>query len=81
MLSRILQRSWTPVGGGHKHPTEFAHVLAYLGDGPDGQQAIDRVNARFSALPGMASLRIYRRAATLKHEIRASSRSAASTEH
>lgn len=61
VLRRVLSRAWTPVGigDGYKTPDDFAHVLAYLGDGPDGRQAIARMDNRLGALPGLAGLRIY----------------------
>lgn len=64
-LRRVLERSWTPVGigDGYKTPEEFARVLGFLGRGADGQRAIDRMDARFSALPGFEGLRIFRAAA------------------
>ena len=64
-LRRVLRTSWTPVGvgDGYKSPDEFADVLAYLGAGDDGRRAIDRMDRRFSRLPGFDGLRIYARAA------------------
>ena len=65
-LRRVLERSWTPVGIGEGYKTheEFGRVLTVLADGPTGQRAIDRMDARFSALPGFEGLRIYRAAAS-----------------
>jgi hypothetical protein len=56
---------WTPVGvgDGYKQPEEFERLLAYLGGGTDGERTIDRMDRRFSALPGFGDLRIYRQAA------------------
>lgn len=61
-LRRVLTEAWTPVGvgEGYKAPEEFATVLAFLAEGPGGEEAIDRMDARFSRLPGMDQLRIYR---------------------
>jgi hypothetical protein len=67
VLPRLLGGSWTPVGvgDGYKSAEEFRRVLAYLGVGNDGERAIDRMDRRIRALPGLESLRIYRDAATL----------------
>jgi hypothetical protein len=64
-LRRVLARAWTPVGvgDGYKRPEEFGRVLAYLGAGDEGRRAIDRMDRRFSVLPGFGGLRIYRHAA------------------
>ena len=64
-LRTVLDRRWTPVGigDGYKSPNEFAAVLGYLGEGPDGRATIDRMDRRFAALPGFQRLRIYRDAA------------------
>jgi hypothetical protein len=64
-LRRVLTEAWTPVGvgEGYKAPEELATVLAFLAGGPGGEEAIDRMDARFSRLPGMGQLRIYRDAA------------------
>lgn len=64
-LRTVLDRRWTPVGigDGYKSPSEFAAVLGYLGEGPDGRGTIDRMDRRFAALPGFQRLHIYRDAA------------------
>lgn len=64
-LPRVLAQAWTPVGigEGYKHPSEFARLLSYLGGGVDGRRAIERMDRRFSVLPGFGELRIYRDAA------------------
>lgn len=65
-LRTVLHARWTPVGigDGYKAPEEFADVLGYLGEGPDGAATIDRMDRRFAALPGFHDLRIFRDAAT-----------------
>jgi hypothetical protein len=65
VLPRVLAKSWTPVGvgDGYKRPDEFSEVLSYLGNGPEGDAMIDRMDRRVSALPGFDALRIFRRAA------------------
>jgi hypothetical protein len=64
-LRRVLTKMWTPVGvgDGYKQPEEFERLLAYLGGGVEGERTIDRMDRRFSALPGFGDLRIYRQAA------------------
>lgn len=64
-LPRVLDKAWTPVGvgDGYKQPSEFARVLTFLASGVDGDRAIDRMDRRFAALPGMSGLRIFRQAA------------------
>jgi hypothetical protein len=66
VLPRLLRKSWTPVGigDGYKSPQEFERVLTFLGRGPEGERAIDRMDERFRALPGFGELRIYRAATT-----------------
>jgi rubrerythrin len=64
-LRRVLSRAWTPVGvgEGYKRPSEFERVLTYLTSGREGQRLIERMDNRFSALPGFGDLRIFRQAA------------------
>ena len=63
-LARVLSRSWTPVGvgDGYKSPQEFGRVAAYLSSSPSGTDLVDRMDQRFSRLPGFDGLRIYRQA-------------------
>lgn len=65
-LFRVLTKAWTPVGvgEGYKQPSEFERVLTYLASGPGGETLIDRMDRRFSALPGFGDLRIFRQAAS-----------------
>lgn len=65
VLPRVLNGSWTPVGVGEGYKTnaEFQHVVAVLHASPGADQIIDRMDRRFSALPGFSGLRIFRRAA------------------
>jgi hypothetical protein len=65
VLRRVLERSWTPVGigEGYKTQEEFGRVLAYLGDGPEGDTLLTRMDNRFAALPGFGDLRIFTAAA------------------
>ena len=69
VLPRFLDGAWTPVGvgDGYKTGEEFRRVMGVLRSGPESEQIIDRMDRRFSALPGFARLRIYRRAATVVH--------------
>lgn len=62
VLPRFLDGSWTPVGigDGYKTAAEFRRVLEALGDRPERDRIIDRMDSRFSALPGFERLRIYR---------------------
>jgi hypothetical protein len=64
-LRQVLLRSWTPVGigDGYKRPEEFARVLDILAPGRSKDQALGRMDARISALPGFQGLRIFRDAA------------------
>jgi len=66
VLPKILDGSWTPVGvgDGYKTAEEFQRVLAVLNARPESERIIDRMDRRFSSLPGFARLRIYRAAAT-----------------
>lgn len=62
VLPRVLRGSWTPVGigDGYKTTAEFRRVVEALGNRPERDRIIDRMDRRFSALPGMERLRIYR---------------------
>jgi rubrerythrin len=64
VLPKILAGSWTPVGvgDGYKTAEEFQRVLAVLNARPESERIIDRMDRRFSALPGFDRLRIYRQA-------------------
>lgn len=64
VLPRVLRRAWTPVGigDGYKATEEFDRVVGYLAGGPDGDAVVERMDNRFSALPGFGGLRIYREA-------------------
>lgn len=60
-MRQVLTRAWTPVGvgDGYKRPEEFDRLLGYLASGDDGRRVVSRMDQRFSALPGLAGLRIY----------------------
>ena len=55
-----MRRAWTPVGVGpdYKAPEDFEAVMRYLARGDDAA-AIDRMDNRFSRLPGLATVRIF----------------------
>lgn len=65
VLPRIMGGSWTPVGvgDGYKTDAEWQRVLEVLNARPESERIIDRMDRRFSQLPGMERLRIYREAA------------------
>jgi hypothetical protein len=65
VLPRFLDGSWTPVGvgDGYKTSAEFARVVEVLTRRPESERIIDRMDRRFSQLPGFDRLRIYRAAA------------------
>jgi hypothetical protein len=65
VLARIMAGSWTPVGvgDGYKTAAEWQRVLEVLNCRPESERIIDRMDRRFSQLPGFDRLRIYRRAA------------------
>lgn len=65
VIARIMDGSWTPVGvgDGYKTSDEFQRVLAVLVSRPESERIIDRMDRRFSQLPGLDRLRIFRAAA------------------
>jgi hypothetical protein len=65
VLPRFLDGTWTPVGvgDGYKSADEFQRVLEVLNCRPESERIIDRMDRRFSRLPGFERLRIYRDAA------------------
>lgn len=65
VIARIMDGSWTPVGvgDGYKTSDEFQRVLAVLVSRPESEKIIDRMDRRFSQLPGLDQLRIFRAAA------------------
>jgi hypothetical protein len=60
VVPHLMRRAWTPVGVGSdfKRPEEFDAVMRYLARGDDAA-TVDRMDNRFSRLPGLASLRIF----------------------
>lgn len=62
VLPRVLAGSWTPVGigAGYKTNDDFRRVVDTLCSRPESDRIIDRMDRRFSALPGLERLRIYR---------------------
>jgi hypothetical protein len=66
-VTRLLRGSWTPVGvgDGYKTPAEFHTVLEHLIALPGSRSIVERMDARFAALPGLGRLRIYARAIAL----------------
>ena len=65
VIAHIMDGSWTPVGvgDGYKTSDEFQRVLAVLVSRPESARIIDRMDRRFSQLPGLDRLRIFRAAA------------------
>jgi hypothetical protein len=53
--------SWTPVGigDGYKTVEEFDNVMEHLVSVPGSRTIVERMDARFAALPGLQRLRIY----------------------
>jgi hypothetical protein len=66
VIPRIMAGSWTPVGVGEGYKTsdEFQRVLTVLNACPDSDRLISRMDRRFSQLPGLVRLRIFRDATT-----------------
>lgn len=64
LLPRFMARAWSPVGigDGYKTEAEFERILGVLSASPDSERLIDRMDRRFSALPGFDRLRLYARA-------------------
>ena len=62
VIPRLMAGAWTPVGigDGYKSAGEFRRVLEVLTARPESERIVDRMDRRFSALPGLARLRIYR---------------------
>ena len=62
VIPRFLDGAWTPVGigDGYKSAAEFRRVLEVLTARPESERIVDRMDRRFSALPGLERLRIYR---------------------
>ena len=62
VLPRFLNGAWTPVGvgDGYKTAEEFRRVLEVFSARPESERIVDRMDRRFSALPGFGRLRIYR---------------------
>ncbi len=55
-----MRNSWTPVGVGDdfKRPEEFEQVMLHLARGDDAA-VVERMDNRFSRLPGLEALRIF----------------------
>jgi rubrerythrin len=72
VIPRFLDGAWTPVGvgDGFKTEEEFRRVLEVLTARPESEGIVDRMDRRFSALPGFGRLRIYRDAVLTRHEPR-----------
>ena len=60
VLPHLMRRAWTPVGVGadFKRPEEFDAVMRYLARGDDAA-TVERMDNRFSRLPGLETLRIF----------------------
>jgi hypothetical protein len=69
VLPRVLRRSWTPVGvgDGYKAQADFDRLVAYLLATGRGAGLAERMDRRFSSLPGFGDLRIFER--TVEHAI------------
>jgi len=72
VIPRFLHGAWTPVGigDGYKTEEEFRRVVQVLTARPESERIVDRMDRRFSALPGFQRLRIYREAVLARHERR-----------
>jgi hypothetical protein len=57
-----LDRFWTPVGTGVRPQDETDFVIACLFGGPDGETVVREMERELSKLPGLAGMRIMRRA-------------------
>lgn len=51
----LLRRFWTPVGEGVKPRSETDFILTYIFDGPNGREAMSKIDRTISRLPGMES--------------------------
>jgi rubrerythrin len=60
VVPRLMRNSWTPVGVGDdfKRPEEFEQVMLHLARGDDAA-VVERMDNRFSRLPGLEALRIF----------------------
>jgi hypothetical protein len=53
-----LRRLWQPVGGGVMPPEETRFLAEHLFGGPQGRQALRRIDRRIDRLPGLARLHL-----------------------
>ena len=51
-----LRQFWSPVGAGLMPEEEVAHLARHLFSGPEGLDAVDRVDRRVDGLPGLGGL-------------------------
>jgi hypothetical protein len=51
--SFFLRKFWTPVGEGAKPASEADFMLRFLFDGPEGREAVARIDRTMSRLPGL----------------------------
>ncbi len=58
-----LRRFWEPVGAGVALRSETHHMLHHLFGGAAGRRVLEQVDERLDRLPGLAGLRLVRRAA------------------
>ena len=64
VVRRMLTRAWTPVGigDGYKPQGDFDRLLRHLAPGPEGIEAVRRMDGRVDRMPGLDGLGIYGRA-------------------
>ncbi len=63
----VLKTVWQPVGAGVMPRSELAFMARTLFDGPDGTEAVERIDSRIHRLPGMDGLDLM--ATTLRKHI------------
>lgn len=61
MTARLLRRFWTPVGEGVKPKLETDFLLINIFAGPEGSDAIERIDKTMARLPGMGWFDLMRR--------------------
>jgi hypothetical protein len=61
LTALLLTLFWTPVGEGVKPQTETDFMLREIFSGPEGLDAMDRIDKSLSRLPGLAGFSLMRR--------------------
>jgi hypothetical protein len=57
-----LKAMWKPVGAGVMPGPDTRHLISTLFDGPEGRIAVDRIDRRIDALPGLGGLGLMHKA-------------------